>query len=97
MLPFNELHPFNKTTEDTFASISTLYSFYDTISLYYFLILILTNVQLQRISVHLPTKTRRVAISKRKSLVILNKSCTITFCRRGYGLKENTRTRIFAE
>ena len=24
-----------------------------------------------------------------KSLVYLNKSCTTTFCRRGYGLKEN--------
>ena len=64
-------------------------AFKNVIAFYYYVIPIHTNVQWRRFSVHLPAETSRVAILNVKPQVYLNKSCTTSFGRRGYGLKEN--------
>ena len=64
-------------------------SFENVIASYYFILLIHTNLQWSRFSIHLPAITSRVALLNVKSLVYWNKSCTNRFYRRGYGLKEN--------
>ena len=64
-------------------------AFKNVIALNYLIILKQRNVEWWRFSVHLPEKTNRVSFLNVKSLVYLNKSCTTTFCRQGYGLKEN--------
>ena len=97
MLLFNELYRLNNTTENTFASTSTEYSF---LKCHCIVLLYFTHThKLTMITfLSLPTckKLAVLPLLNVKSLVYLNKSCTNTFCRRGYGLRENDSSIYFS-
>ena len=88
MLIFNELHRRKKNPLKILLPVyphSTALK--NVIALNYLIILAHRNVEWWR-----PSTWKKLAVLpflNVKSLVYLYKSCTITFCRRGYGLKEN--------
>ena len=69
-------------------------AFQDVIALYYFITFIHTTGQSCRFSDHLPAKTRNVLPFLNVKWLVY-KSCKATFCRRGYGLKENDSSIYF--
>ena len=91
MLLSNEVHRLNKTTEDNFASISTWYSILRTTILYSYTQKYNNNVS-QFIYLQKPAVLPSLSV---KSLVYLNKSCTTSFRRRGYGSKEKDSSMYF--
>ena len=97
MLLFNELHRMNKTTENTFVStcISTKYSFQKCHWIVFTLFYSYTQTYNDNVSQSIYLLKLEVLPLNIKSPVYLNKSSTNTFCRRGYGVKENDSSICF--